>query len=170
LNTLTYSYPLLSTDIPTTVTSEEFIQAYKNIRESTLSSPCGQHVGHYEAIVDDPNLVNFHSIMMTLTFQHGFVPECWSKVTNIMLQKDTDSARCHCLCIIALFESYLNQAKRILIGRKLIPHLEDNKLNSPMQYGSHPAQQCQSAVLQKSSHTTSLTWQNDPPPILKMMQ
>jgi len=149
LNTLTYSYPSLSTDTPTTVTTEEFIQAYKNIKESTSSSPSGWHVGHYKAIVDNPNLVNLHSIMMTLPFQHGFVPKCWSKVTNIMLRKDTDSARCHRLHIIALFESNLNQAKRILIGRKLIHHLEDNNLNSPMQYGSRPAQQCQSAVLQK---------------------
>jgi hypothetical protein len=149
LNTLTYSYPSLSTDTPTTVTTEEFIQAYKNIKESTSSSPSGWHVGHYKAIVDNPNLVNLHSIMMTLPFQHGFVPKCWSKVTDIMLRKDTDHARCHRLCIIALFESNLNQAKRILIGRKLIHHLEDNNLNSPMQYGSHPAQQCQSAVLQK---------------------
>jgi hypothetical protein len=70
------------------VTSEEFIQAYKNIKESTSSSPSGRHVGHYKAILDDPTLVNLHSVMMTLPFQHGFIPDHWSKVTDIMLRKD----------------------------------------------------------------------------------
>jgi len=87
--------------------------------------------------------------MMTLSFKHGIVPDRWSKVTDIMLRKDADTTRCHRLRIIALFESDLNQAKRILIGRQLLHHMEDNKLNNTMQYGSRPAQPCQSAVLQK---------------------
>jgi len=66
-----------------------------------------------------------------------------------MLRKDGDTARCHRLCIIALFESDFNQAKCILIGRKLIHHMEDNKLNSNMQYSFRLAHQYQSAVLQK---------------------
>jgi hypothetical protein len=66
-----------------------------------------------------------------------------------MLRKDVDTARCHQLCIIALFKSDKNQAKRILIGRKLVHHMEDNKLNNNMQYSSRPAQQCQSVVFQK---------------------
>jgi hypothetical protein len=40
-------------------------------------------------------------------------------------------------------------AKRILVGRQLHHHLEDNSFIGDMQYGSCPGQQCQSAVLQK---------------------
>jgi hypothetical protein len=87
--------------------------------------------------------------MMSLPFKHGFIPDRWTRVTDIMLCKEDGNARCHRLRIIPLFESYLNQAKRILIGRKLTHHLEDSKLLPSMQFGSRPGQQCQSAVLQK---------------------
>jgi hypothetical protein len=70
--------------------------------------------------------------MMSVPFQHGFVPQRWTRVADIMLQKDKGSARCHRLWIIALFESDLNQAKCILIGRKLNHHLEDENLLSNM--------------------------------------
>jgi len=146
---LTHPYPLLSTNNPTAITDEEFINTCKHVKEQTSSSPSDRHVGHYKAIFNDPTLVTLHSVMMSLPFQNGFVPERWSKVTDIMLKKDVNTAHCHCLHIIALFKSDLNQAKRILIGRTLLHHLEDNNLNNNMQYGSHPAHQCQSTVLQK---------------------
>lgn len=66
-----------------------------------------------------------------------------------MLQKDAGSTCCNRLWTITLFESDLNQAKRIFIGHKLSHHLDDNNLLTSMQYGSRPGQQCQSAVLHK---------------------
>jgi hypothetical protein len=97
--------------------------------------------------------------MVSLPFQHGFAPDRWTKVTDIVLEKDPGAARCHRLQIIALFESDLNQAKRILIGWKLMHHLEDNHLISDMQFGSCPGKRCQSAVLTKvlSHDITRLT-------------
>jgi hypothetical protein len=65
--------------------------------------------------------------MMSLPFQAGFAPDRWKKVTDIMLQKEIGDSRCHRLHIIALFESDLYHAKRILIGRKLLHHIEDKK-------------------------------------------
>jgi hypothetical protein len=44
-------------------------------------------VGHYKAILDDPSLICLHTTMMTLLFKHGFVPDWWTKITDIMLQK-----------------------------------------------------------------------------------
>jgi hypothetical protein len=87
--------------------------------------------------------------MMTFPFKHGFAPERWTRVTDIMLQKEPGNACCHQLHILALFESDFNQAKRTLIGCKITHHLDDNDLISSIQYGSRPGRQCQSAVLHK---------------------
>jgi hypothetical protein len=87
--------------------------------------------------------------MMSLPFLHGFSPNRWAKVTDIMLEKEPGNARCHRLCILALFESDFNQAKCIIIGRRVTHHLEDTKMIPAMQFGSRPGRQCPSAVLSK---------------------
>lgn len=71
------------------------------------------------------------------------------RVRDIMLEKEHSNSRCHRLQILALFESDFNQAKRLVIGRRLMHHLEDFEMVSPMQDGSWPGHQCISAVLRK---------------------
>jgi hypothetical protein len=66
-----------------------------------------------------------------------------------MLEKESGNAQCNRLCILALFENNFNQAKHIIIGRRLMHHLEDFDMLSPMQDGSRPGRQCISAVLKK---------------------
>jgi len=58
-------------------------------------------------------------------------------------------SHCHRLHIFALLESDFNQAKRIIIGRRLSRILEDKSMLSDMQQGSWPGWQCVSAVLRK---------------------
>jgi hypothetical protein len=148
LHTLTTPYPKIP-EHSLTIKNEDFIGVYKALKENTSSSPSGRHVGHYKAVVGDPVLVTMHAIMMTLPFGHGFVLDRWTKVTDIMLKKDYGSARCHRLRIIALFESNLNQAKRLFISGTLSHHLEDSHLLPSMQFGFRRGRQSQSAVLQK---------------------
>jgi len=66
-----------------------------------------------------------------------------------MLEKEQGNSRCQRLRILALFESDFNQAKRLVIGRKLMHHLEDFEMLSSMQDGSRPGRQCISAVIKK---------------------
>jgi hypothetical protein len=94
-------------------------------------------------------MVIFHSIMMPIPFQVGIAPDRWTRVTDIMLEKDAGNPRCHRLRILALFEGDFNQAKRILLARKLSNHAEDNNLVPTMQFGSRPGKKCHSAVIQK---------------------
>jgi hypothetical protein len=147
LQTLATQYPAATGTA--VITPEEFVSTCRAADENTSSSPSGRHIGHYKAILDDHLLVQLHSRMMSLPFKAGFAPERWTKVTDIMLEKEPNNPRCHRLRILALFESDLNHAKRVIIGRRLLHHMNDNNMIPTMQYGSVPGKHCISAVLKK---------------------
>ncbi len=147
LNTLAADFPIAIKH--SIITSKEFQDSYRIAKETTSSSPSGRHIGHYKAILKDPVLTQLHATMMSIPFQIGFTPDQWTRVTDIILEKTAGDACCHRLRIIALFESDLNHAKRISIGRKVSHFLEDQKMLTEMQYGSRPGKRCISAVLKK---------------------
>jgi hypothetical protein len=76
------------------ISEEEFSLAYKAIKETTSSSPSGQHVGHYKAVINDLSLVQMNCTMMSLPFMHGFTPCRWERVVDVMLQKEEGNSRC----------------------------------------------------------------------------
>jgi hypothetical protein len=76
------------------ISEEEFSSAYKAIKETTSSSPSGQHVGHYKAVINDLSLVQMNCTMMSLPFMHGFTPCRWERVVDVMLQKEEGNSRC----------------------------------------------------------------------------
>jgi hypothetical protein len=49
--------------------------------------------------------------MMSIPFKMGFALNRWTKITEIMLEKEPKNPRCHRLRILALFESDLNHVK-----------------------------------------------------------
>jgi hypothetical protein len=100
--------------------------SYRVAKESTSSSPSGRHIGHYKASLADPTLVSLHTTMISLPFQVGLIPNHWKCIIDIMLEKSSGDSRCHCLRIIALFESDSNHAVRILIGRRVTHALQDH--------------------------------------------
>jgi hypothetical protein len=133
----------------------EVIATYKEGRENTSFSPSGHHIGHCKAIIKDATLVSLHTAMMSIPFQAGFAPARWTKVSDIMLEKEPGNSRCNRLRILALFKNDFNQSKWITIARKVSRHIEDQHLVSDMQFGSRPGRNCHSAVLQKVlSHDT----------------
>lgn len=66
-----------------------------------------------------------------------------------MLQEFPGDSRIHRLRIVALKESDFNQSNRLAIGHPLLHALEDANDLPSMQYGSRPAKQYISAVLNK---------------------
>jgi hypothetical protein len=149
LHTLSTPIPQVQATATTTITEEEFTSTFRLVHEATSSSPSGRHIGHYKAILKNPGLETFHSIMMSVPFQVGIAPDRWTRVTDIMLEKDAGHPWCHRLRILALFKGDFNQAKRIILERKLSHHAKDNNLVPNMQFGSRPGRNCHSAVLQK---------------------
>jgi hypothetical protein len=131
------------------ITPDDFRSTYRVANEGTSSFQSGRHIGHYKASLKDPRLVQLYSQMMSIPFQIGFAPQRWTKVTDIMLEKEPKYPRCHRLHILALFESDLNHAKRIIIGRRLLHHMNDQNMLPPMQHGSVPGKHCLSAFLKK---------------------
>jgi hypothetical protein len=114
---------------PWLITPEEFISTCKVTPEDKLHA--------------------LHATMKSIPFKVRTVLCCWTKIMDIMLEKEKGNSHCHRLHIIALFESDFNQAKRVLISGHLIHHLEDNYLLPNMQYGSRPDRQCHGVVLEK---------------------
>ncbi len=47
---------VLGKKIDSKISDEDFIDGFKKWKESTLTSPLGQHLGHYKAIVTDLDL------------------------------------------------------------------------------------------------------------------
>jgi hypothetical protein len=144
----------LATPTPTVngsavISPDEFRSTYAAANKQTSSSPSGRHIGHYKAALKDPSLVQMHAQMMSLPFQAGFAPDRWTRVTDIMLEKEANNPRCHRLRILALFESDFNHAKRVIIGRRLLHHMKDQGMLPGMQHGSVPGKHCLSAVLKK---------------------
>jgi hypothetical protein len=75
LQTLAQQTP--SSDSSSIISPEEYVASYVVANESTSSSPSGRYIGHYKAILKDPQLVGLHPQMMSIPFQMGFAPERW---------------------------------------------------------------------------------------------
>jgi len=79
----------------------------------------------------------------------GYSPLRWRKIVDVMLEKSPKDARILRLRIVALQESDFNQSNCLTIGQPVLHSFEDDDAPPDMQYGSRPARQCVSAILNK---------------------
>ena len=55
-----------NSQISTNILPEDFIKCYKHWKETTASSPSGRHIGHYKALINEPDIVAYFCKMLRL--------------------------------------------------------------------------------------------------------
>jgi hypothetical protein len=128
---------VLSKKIECEISEEDFISGIKCWKESTSTSPSGRHLGHYKAIVNDPDLkkqdpekshlrereTNFVSAlakMLNLPLKYGFAPKRWCTSVTVMIEKDPGNPRIERLRVIHLFEADYNLSLKMLWGKRRV--------------------------------------------------
>eukprot|EP00957_Ditylum_brightwellii_P119388 9108010-Ditylum_brightwellii.AAC.1 len=81
-------------------------------------------------------MLQTHSIMMSLPFQHGFTPSRWLKAVDVMLEKDPGSPKINRLRIIVIIEADMNMIMKGIWARRLVPQAEKWKYISPVDFGN----------------------------------
>jgi hypothetical protein len=142
---------VLEKNIETEISEVDFISGFKGWKESTSTSPLGQHLGHYKAIVNNPDLkkqdpekshlreqkTNFVSALIKLLnipIKYGFAPKCWCTLVTVMIEKDPGNPRIERLHVIHLFEADYNLSLKLLWGKawfikvKITTALESNSM------------------------------------------
>jgi hypothetical protein len=142
---------VLGKKIDTKISEEDFISGFKSWKESTSTSPSDRHLGHYKAIVNDPDLkkqdpekshlrereTNFVSSLVKLLnipIKYGFATKRWCTSVTVMIEKDPGNPRIERLRVIHLFEADYNLSLKLFgenewyIKAKTITALESNSM------------------------------------------
>jgi hypothetical protein len=115
------------------ISEDDFILGFRKWKESTSTSPSGWHLGHYKAIVYDPDLkkqepkkqhlhehkTNFVEALVKLInvpLRYGFAPILWCTSITIMIEKDPGNPQIERLQVIHLFEADYNLSLKLIWG------------------------------------------------------
>ena len=92
---------VLSKKIFYEVTEMDFISGFKGWKECTSTSPSGHHLGHYKAMINNPDRkkkpelrdhmmdsVELMVNMINILLKYGFAPKRWCKSITVMIEKD----------------------------------------------------------------------------------
>jgi hypothetical protein len=152
------------TEMLADITYEDFRDALKRWKESTSTSPSGRHLGHYKVLLlqlqseEESNtrtdeiktngyktratqILETYWRMLQLTFKFQQPFSRWKQSLTTMIQKIPGNSRIDKLRVIHLYEADYNHWLKLLWGRKLVQHSNNqNKLNEG-QYGSRPGKE-----------------------------
>jgi hypothetical protein len=146
---------VLGKKIDCEITEEDFISGFKAWKESTSRSPSGRHLGHYKAIVYDPDLkkqdpetqhlrereTNFVEALVKLInipLRYGFAPKQWCTSVMVMIKKDPGNPQIERLRVIHLFEAYYNLRLKLIWGSQMVYQGKDNNCFGKQQHSSRP--------------------------------
>jgi hypothetical protein len=89
--------------------------------------------------------------MIAMPLQYGFTLPRWQRSINLMLEKTSGSRIVDKLQIIHLFEADLNFIFKLICGKRLMHHAEDNGSLGADQHGTRSGRRAKNAVLEKLS-------------------
>ena len=152
-----------TTTLEGTITAEEVLHKLQNWKETTTTSPSGIHLGHYHCMWKDPHLSpddpcrdiisNQQKMLLRVTvslmnyaLKFGYTYERWTKIVNVMLQKDPGNPRIHRLRVIHIYEADYNMLLAIK-WRQALHHAEDSQLLNDGMYGSRPGRSAHDPAL-----------------------
>jgi hypothetical protein len=124
LEELTYDKDGPPTPVDVKIMDKHFKPAVRVCNENTSASPSGFGYVVWKACGLSPEASRVHSIMMSLSFEHGFAPSRWRQCLEVMLEKQPENPLIHRIRIIVLLESDFNIALRIISMRRLFPAAE----------------------------------------------
>ncbi len=133
-----------ATTLDGTIEKDQILGKLKKWKESTSTSPSGCHLGHYHCMWrptgfpmnsdEGQKLQEYQDALLTATasllnyaLKYQYTYERWTKVANIMLQKDPNNPRIHRLRVIHIYEADYNLLLAIK-WRQAMHHAEDNLL------------------------------------------
>lgn len=137
------------------VTESQFIGKMKNWKESTSTSPLGQHLGHWKSLVSRHSLSGQESdessafdkkqeqlreaaiSLINYALKWGYSYNRWKTIVNVMILKEPGNKKIHRLRVIHLYEADYNFILATK-WRELIHRAYDHKLIHPGQNGSVP--------------------------------
>ena len=117
------------------ITTKEFQESWRKMKERTSSGNSGIHFGHMKSSARSTFLSDFESTLAHIPYSSGISPESWKSSTNVMLQKKKKSKHVSLLRTICLFEADFNHNNKKL-GRDMLYCAEANKAIPKEQYGS----------------------------------
>ena len=153
--------------INSVVSTEDFYHGFQHWKESTSTSPSGRHLGHYKAIINDPerkkqardenyvskrqlDFLEIYTKLVNIPLKYGFAPERWCTSITVMIEKDPGSPRIERLRVIHLFEADYNFCLKRLWGSRMVHHGEDSGTFGDQQDGSRPGRQAINTVHKKT--------------------
>ena len=142
-----------------TISAKEVCGKLMSWKESTSTSPSGLHLGHYHCMWRKPNDENRDKIvedqqnlleclvnLLNYSLKYGYTFRRWTKIVNIMLQKDQGNPRIHRLRVIHIYEADYNLLLAVK-WRQALHHAEDNNLLNEGLYGSRPGRSAHDPAL-----------------------
>jgi hypothetical protein len=129
----------ISEDIPV----EEVISGFKKWNENTSTG--GRHLGHYkcwlmkrndqEQSLSDKEFFTILTTIYRICVKNRYPLKRWQTCSNLFIPKDPGSHKLHRLRVIHIVDTCLNFLRRFYIARRLLHHVQDNRLLADEQSG-----------------------------------